>query len=157
MVEAQVVYRERMMLRSAGRLLHRGMARAFGRWEGCAQATREMRRKAGMAMTWWTSMAKVIYRWRRTELRVPFDVWHQLFVDAHNKKTREHEWLGYQTLKQRNQSYRTSAQQACVVDSVSNSIDNVVSEIDQLKNDMSNLKTGARSRWSRRRGRIASA
>ena len=65
MVEAQGAYRERMMLRSAGRLLHRGMARAFGRWEECARAMRDMRRKAG-------AMRR---RWKQRELVIIFQSW----------------------------------------------------------------------------------
>ena len=133
-VEAQGV-------RIAGRLLHRGMARAFGRWEECARAMREMRRKAVVAMTRWTSVAKVICSWRGIKLREPFDVWHQLFVDAHINKSREHEWLACEALKQRNQFYRTIAEQACVMHSISKSIDHIFSEIYQLKNDLSTLKT----------------
>ena len=70
---AYSAHRERMMLRTAGRLLHRGMARAFGKWEECARAEREMRRKAGA----------VIRRWKQRELAIAFQSWQEVVLQVH--------------------------------------------------------------------------
>ena len=70
MAEALGAHRERMLARVAGRLLHRGRARAFGRWEESTRASREMKRKAGVVMR----------RWKHRELAMAYRSWLGTFA-----------------------------------------------------------------------------
>ena len=65
MAEALGAHRERMVLRIAGRLLHRDTAMAFGRWEESTRVSRDMKRKAGV----------VVRRWKHRELAMAYHRW----------------------------------------------------------------------------------